>query len=181
MQSKFHLALRILSNPKAIFFITLAMSLIALSSAFIAEGFLGLEPCILCVYQRYPFVIAALISILGIYLQSNKAASVVLLTLTGIVFFINSCIAFYHSGVELHWWESAFEACTLMNSQDTEKSFIENIMSAPEARCDQIPWADPIIHLSMANYNVLLCLSLFSLCFIGVFCRLRASNTNSTV
>ncbi len=34
-------------------------------------------------------------------------------------------------------------------------------------RCDEIPWADPILNLSMANYNVIFCLGLAVMAFIS--------------
>jgi hypothetical protein len=33
------------------------------------------------------------------------------------------------------------------------------------ARCDEIPWSDPIFNLSMANYNVIFCLGLAIIAF----------------
>ena len=38
---------------------------------------------------------------------------------------------------------------------------LADIQSRTEAvRCDEIPWSDPILNLSMANYNIVFCLGL---------------------
>src|SRR5690606_22429449 len=87
--------------------------------------------------------------------------------LCGLTFLINSAIAFYHSGVEQKWWRSAVEGCAVPRLGDNPQSLLENILSAPTARCDEIPWADPILGLSMANYNVVLCLGMAALCLIS--------------
>ena len=38
--------------------VILAASAGALASAFVAQYVFGLEPCVLCIYQRWPFAIA---------------------------------------------------------------------------------------------------------------------------
>lgn len=148
------------TSEKAALGLIALISISALTTAFLSEGFLGLEPCVLCIYQRYPFAFAALIGIIGSAICKSAFRIRVMLGLSSIIFAINSAIAFYHSGVERHWWVSAFEGCKMNFASDTPQSFLENIMSAPAASCDSIPWQDPILGLSMANINVILCAGL---------------------
>lgn len=150
------------------------ISAFALTSALTAEVALGLEPCILCIYQRIPFVLALLVSLSGMAFlkmkKDNKApVAIGIIGLCALLFLVNSGIALYHSGVELHWWKSAVEGCAVPHFGDNPQSILENILSAPTARCDQIPWADPLFGLSMANYNVMLCFGLFVVCLLSVF------------
>jgi disulfide bond formation protein DsbB len=143
---------------------TTTISVGALSAAFASEAFLKLEPCPLCIMQRWPYVIAALLGVAGLALQNRPRISFYALVLSGIAFLVNSGIALYHSGVERHWWESFLQGCVVPPFGDEPSSMLENIMSAPTGRCDEIPWADPLFGLSMANYNVALCFALFILC-----------------
>ena len=170
---------RLLGCPVVVFGGLIAVSAFSLIAALIAEVVFGLEPCILCVYQRGPFVAGILLGIIGLFFwRKNTRATNAILLLCALNFLINSAIAFYHSGVELKWWRSIVEGCAVPSLEENPQSILENILSAPSARCDEIPWADPILGLSMANYNVLLCFGLFIVCAWS-FALLRQRQTHS--
>lgn len=163
---------KLLACPVAVFGGIAGISVFALAAALYSEVALGLEPCQLCIYQRVPFLIGAVLGIVGLFLRRKPAAVNMLLGLIGVNFLINSGIAFYHTGVELKWWASKVEGCSVPNFSDTSaQSILENIMSAPTGNCAEIPWQDPIIGLSMANYNVLLCLGVFGACVLAIVMR----------
>lgn len=149
----------------------LFISLFALAAALYSEVALGLEPCILCIYQRIPFALGIVLGIAGLILRNKPKAVFALLSLTGITFLVNSGIAFYHTGVEQKWWVSQVEGCAVPNFNESPQSMLENILSAPTGNCAEIPWQDPIIGLSMANYNVILCLCIAVVFFLSVIAR----------
>lgn len=169
---------KLLETPTIVFALITAISFGALSAAFIAEGFLGLEPCQLCIIQRYPFALGLMIGLIGLALRNNTKVVITLLIITAISFLANSGIAFYHTGVEQHWWISAVEGCSVVfeDSNDT-KSILENIMSAPMGDCSKIPWQDPIFGLSMANWNIPFCFGLFVYCLLAAFSIIRKPST----
>ena len=162
---------KLLTCPVAMFGGIAGVSLFSLFAALYSELALGLEPCILCIYQRIPFVIGALLGITGVFLRNKPAAVNALLGLLGLNFLVNSGIAFYHTGVEQKWWISAVEGCAVPSFSDEPQSMLENILSAPTANCADIPWQDPILGLSMANYNILLCFGIFAACVLSVLMR----------
>lgn len=159
-----HKLLRLLSCPASVLLLLTALSVFALAAAFSSEAFLGLEPCILCVYQRWPFAAAIGFGVIGLMLRKKKPVARAMVALSGVTFLINSAIASYHTGVEQKWWASAVEGCTVPNFSDEPQSILENIMSAPTGNCAEIPWQDPLLGLSMANYNAMMCFGLFLLC-----------------
>ncbi len=164
----------ILSTPRIVFALVSLLCFSALAAAFIAEGLLDLEPCKLCIYQRYPFAIGFVLGIVGIALHTKTRVSVTLLLLAAVNFLSNSIIAFYHTGVELHWWTSAVEGCTMINLDPPKnQTILENIMSAPLGDCSKIPWSDPVFGLSMANYNIPFCLGLCVLCLISALLLMK--------
>jgi disulfide bond formation protein DsbB len=175
-----------LSCPFAVMLGLSLISILSLAIAFISEGFLGLEPCILCIYQRWPYVIVAGIGILTLIVK-KKAVFVAGLGLNAIAMIANAGIAFYHSGVERKWWASEVEGCKVSFEGDldatsdaastTAQSLLENIMSAPTADCSKIPWQDPILGLSMANYNVVMGLGLATICIISMIKTLRSDKS----
>lgn len=148
------------------------VSIFALAAALYSEVALDLEPCILCIYQRIPFVIGALLGIVGLLMRKKAFVVDAQLGVLSVNFLVNSGIAFYHTGVEQKWWVSAVEGCTVPNFGDGEpQSILEDILSAPTAACSEIPWQDPIIGLSMANYNVILCFGIAVVCALSLFIR----------
>ena len=162
------LALKLLSCPVVVLTGMTAISVFALLAALGSEVFLGLEPCILCVYQRFPYLAVIIFGIIGLSMRKRKIIAQTTIGLSGLAFLINSAIAFYHTGVEQKWWKSAVEGCTVPDFGNEPQSILENIMSAPTADCAEIPWQDPIIGLSMANYNILLCFGLFCVCAVSL-------------
>ena len=157
--------------PFAVLLGVMLISIFSLLAALGSEVFLGLEPCILCVYQRWPYAAVIALGLIGLAMKQHPFVPRIMIGLSGLAFLINSGIALYHTGVEQKWWASAFEGCLVPSFSNEPQSILENIMSAPTARCDEIPWQDPLLGLSMANYNVLLCLGLAIVCFASLVLR----------
>lgn len=163
---------RLLGNPVFVFAFIFLISFSALAAAFIAEALFLLEPCKLCIYQRYPFALGLLVGIFGIIFRKNTRVITILLSLCALGFLVNSGTAVYHTGVEQHWWESAVDGCEVHFEDTSSQSILDNILSAPMGNCSVIPWQDPVLGLSMANYNILFCFGLFIFCLLSL-CAIR--------
>lgn len=152
-------------------------SVIALGAALIAEHFFNLKPCPLCIYQRIPFAVTAILAMIGLILSYSpdrmKIVAGIIFT-TALFYLGNSIIAGYHSGVERHWWVSFLQGCTV-DFSNTD-NLLATIEQTTAARCDEIPWADPILGLSMANYNIPFSLGLSAFAFISSILMVRRSN-----
>ena len=72
----------------------------------------------------------------------------------------NTVIAAYHTGVERKWWRSFIEGCSTPDLSGNIDDLLARIEKAPVTACDSMAWADPVLGLSMANYNVMFCLVL---------------------
>lgn len=171
-----------LSSPYLMPLFFSGISALALSMALLSQYVGGLHPCILCLYQRIPYAFIIFIGIITTFYRAygeslggefvdqtthNKITSGFLSTI-GIAFFINSALAFYHTGVEQHWWKSIFQSCSVPELKGDMEQILFDIQNrAHAARCDEIPWSDPILNLSMANYNILFCLGFGIIAFIS--------------
>jgi disulfide bond formation protein DsbB len=145
-----------LRSPALVLGVVTVFSLLALIAALFSEAVLGLEPCMLCIYQRMPYLAIVVLGIVGLALRS-PAITPIFVLVCSLLFLVNSAIASYHTGVELHWWQSFVEGCTVPADFGAgTQSMLENILSAPTGSCDEIPWVDPVLGLSMANYNAVL-------------------------
>ena len=125
----------------------------ALAAAFTAQYGFGLRPCVLCLYQRLPYGLAAVLALAGLVGPLAGRGRPVLLALCGLAFAVNTGIAVFHVGVEQHWW-AGLAACTgggqpMAGSVEDLKAMLAG---PPPPRCDQIPWS--LFGISMAGYNI---------------------------
>lgn len=122
----------------------------ALAMAYVAQFGFGLEPCVLCLYQRIPY---ALVAILGFSAMRWPSLVRPMFALAVVVFISGASIAFYHVGVEQHWWASA-TGCSgdglLVPPSTTD--FLASLEVAPPKPCDAVDWT--VLGVSMAGWNV---------------------------
>jgi len=69
-------------------------------------------------------------------------------------YFINAGIAFYHVGVESHWWK--FGDCSGNFDLSNFENFKNSVMNAPNVRCDDVQFR--FLGISMAGWNIFYCL-----------------------
>lgn len=150
----------------------------SLCAALTAEYAFGLKPCELCLIQRIPYAATAALGIIGLLLSQNpthmkKVAFLVFVS--GLLYLFGGLAASYHTGVERHWWASALEGCKA-DFGNTPGDLLAQIQSTPAVRCDEIPWADPVFGLSMANYNMLISLIAATLSIASSILLARRAN-----
>jgi disulfide bond formation protein DsbB len=157
-----------------------ALSVGALFTALTAQYIFKLEPCELCIYQRVPYCLTALLSIAALVLTHNAEkvrASAFLIFLCSIAFFAGSVIAAFHIGVEQHWWKSPLEGCAANLPEGLSGADLVKFLSTRKVvRCDEIAWADPVFHLSMATYNAMISFVLAGLSLAASILITRRAN-----
>lgn len=146
----------------------------SLAAALVAQYVFGLAPCILCIYQRWPFVVVGLLAMLGLFLRPMRSRAGVLF-LSAIAFAVNCGIAIFHVGVEQKWWKGT-DACHLpdLSQATSTEEFMAMLEAAPTTPCDQIPWE--FMGLSMAGMNVILCFAMAIFCLGASVFLVRKAN-----
>ena len=120
-----------LSNPP---FISFIIAIFALLFAFYLQYILGYEPCKLCMYQRYGYILVLLLSLLGFFLNKSKLIPILLI----ISFIMITSIGFWHLGIEQQWWAASLECSGITENIGSLKEELKNINNRPVAACDQI-------------------------------------------
>ncbi len=146
--------MQVLLHPSAL----AAGSLAALAAAFAFQHLGGLEPCPLCIWQRWPHAATALLAVLSLGLRGPAAAAAV--ALAGAAALAGAGLAGFHTGVEQQWWPG-LAACEGGPPAKTVAELRERLLNAAPARCDEIAWS--FLGLSMAAWNGLLSLGLAGL------------------
>jgi disulfide bond formation protein DsbB len=138
-----------INSPMAICCVSLA----ALGAAFLAQYWGGLVPCELCLAQRWPYVVTAVIGLAGAFLNLNDRQRAGLVGLAGLVFLVGAGIAIYHAGFEYGWWNGP-TACTAEGGTPKTLDELRRMLAAqPFVACNQPAWT--FYGISMAGFNAL--------------------------
>ena len=113
---------------------------------------LGLAPCKLCVWQRFPHVFAIIIGALILFNPKFKLVG----TLSALIaILVGTSLAGYHAGIEAKFWPGPKTCSGLMNIKElTPELFLQKILTTKVIRCDEIPWS--FLNISMAGWNLVI-------------------------
>jgi disulfide bond formation protein DsbB len=147
----------------------LIVSTAVLGAALASQYWGGLKPCELCLYQRWPWDAAIAIGLIATLVGSRSALPWVALILA-LAFAIGSVIAFYHVGVEQHWFAGP-DACSGSNTGAASVEALKaKILGQAAVRCDEPQWS--WLGVSLAGWNLLASL-LMALASLAVILRTR--------
>lgn len=130
-----------------------AGSALLLIGAFGFQHLGDMAPCKLCIWQRWPHVLAIVIGVVALMLPGA-----VLPLLGALAATASAGIGAYHTGVENGWWEGPTSCTSAGTTNLSADELFDQIMAAPLVRCDDIPWQ--MWGLSMAGWNMVLSLGL---------------------
>lgn len=144
-----------LREPRVAAWIVLSGALFLLLAALAFEHIWGLAPCELCLPQRGPPAAVIVIGAWAVACASlAPSATRFLLATAAVILMIGTAIAFYHVGVQEHWWPGP-SACTgsggfAGNAADLAAS----LKTTQIVRCDEAAWR--MFGISLPGYNVLI-------------------------
>ena len=141
-------------------------SMAVILAAYYFEYIGGLFPCKLCYWQRYPHFLNILIFPLFYFFSMRSLIFIG----TGSMF-VSTILAFYHVGVEKKYWQGPNSCSNSSIEGLTTDQLLDQIMSSPIVRCDEIAWE--LIGISMAGWNVLISFCLF---LTLLYCYLKKVN-----
>ncbi len=141
------------STDRRIPLLVAVASLASLAIALASQYWGGLQPCVLCIYQRYPYGVAAALGIIGIIVAGRPGLLRPILLLAGVAFLVDAGIAAFHVGVEQHWWAGTSECGSLLDLNASPEDLKNQLFNQPVVRCDEPAWT--LFDISMAGYNFL--------------------------
>ncbi len=145
-------------NPKMILFGLFSSPLIL---AYISQYGFGLEPCILCIYQRIPYAIMAALMAVLLMIRKPLTRWIWILLILGIL--AELVIAGYHVGVEQGIITEGV-GCTEEVQATSIEQLRAQLFEKPNVACDKPQFE--FIGLTMAAWN---CVYAFALLIFMVF------------
>lgn len=127
-------------------------SLALLAGALVFQYGMGLPPCEICHWQRWPHIGAILVGLGGAaLLAANILPARIGPLIAGVALLlvaISGALGVYHAGVEWQWWEGP-SACT-------STGFVPGAtyVPVPVTRCDEAAWR--FLGISLAGYNAII-------------------------
>jgi disulfide bond formation protein DsbB len=129
------------------------ISIVALTSAFFIEYFLGHQPCNLCILERIPYLLAIIIIVLNYKFVHLEKYFILILML---IFFAATILSLYHLGIEQGFIEESL-VCDLKNSSNLlSKEDILEQLREKNVNCKDVTFK--ILGLSLTSYNILISL-----------------------
>lgn len=128
-----------------------------LGAALFSQYVGGLNPCQMCIWQRWPHGAAIALALIALALAPRRAATVALY-LGALALIIGAGIGAFHAGVELGYWEGPTTCSGGDVSGLSPADLIAKLQAAPLVRCDEVAWS--FLGVSMAGWNAILSLGL---------------------
>ena len=120
------------------------------------QYWVGLLPCTMCLWQRWPHRIAIGLALVGIVFPRAIVAALGALSMV-----VNAGIALLHTGVEQRWWDGP-QVCGASAAQDVGSLSTEDLFDTTQGPqivlCNEAAWH--FAGLSMASWNGIICLVL---------------------
>ena len=134
----------------------LSTSLVTWAGVLIAQYGFGLPPCPLCWWQRWAWLAIGVLSVLSL-ISPNQTAKKMAFSAAWLGLIIGGAVAFWHSGIEYHWWRGPADCTGDLQTSDPE-ALLNALTATPTIRCDQAAWT--FYGISLAGFNVIISWSL---------------------
>lgn len=133
-------------------FIAIITPVLLLGGAIGSQYIGGLVPCEMCMWQRWPHLIAIFFALDAIALRSRPVLSAVFAGLAAMAIEVSGLIGVFHAGVEYGWWHG-LTACSTADMSGSAQDVLNTIMNTPLVRCDTAQWT--LAGISLAGYNAI--------------------------
>ncbi len=127
------------------------ISFIALVSAYFIEYILGHQPCNLCLYERIPYFLAILITLINY--KYNKLEKYLILLLA-IIFLLATILSLYHLGIEQGFIQESMLCDLEKGANILDKDEILKQLQQKNISCKDVTFQ--IFGLSLTSYNIII-------------------------
>ena len=157
-------------SPRAVVSLLLVASAAIVGAALLFQYVGGLQPCELCLYQRWPYY-AAIVATGVALLSGDDRAMGAVIALCALLFAASTVLAFYHVGVEHHWFAGP-SACTgSVTGVSSIEALKAQLLARQPVNCDAPAWQ--LFGISLAGWNLLASALITAFCLGAIVKRGR--------
>lgn len=142
----------------------MVIALIAIGGAWFSELVLHFVPCLLCLWERWPYYLALPLALAGLVLLRGECAAhlPVLAGVLGVIFLVSMALGAYHAGVEWKWFPAP-DCGGRLGGPVSLDDFRKALSTARVVLCDEAPMR--VLGLSFAGWNAVASAVIAALCF----------------
>ena len=137
------------------FILIFLINAVVIFFALFIEYILKFKPCILCIYQRYPYYLILLFSALFFLKNSWKQYLLILIIITSIISFI---LAGYHVGIEYGLIDELSNCKTEVSKNISKDVLLKELQNKLAPSCKVVDFK--LFGLSLASINMIMSLIL---------------------
>ena len=150
-----------MTRERGLALLSLGLALAALGVALGSERWGGLVPCALCLVERWPYRVAAVLALLAFLLPRRWQRGDWVLWLIVATMAASAAAATVHVGVEQGWWPSPLPECAAPSfGGGSIAERLARMPATPSKPCDEPTYLIPGLMVSMAGLNLALGLAL---------------------
>jgi len=142
--------------------LVLLASVVIVGTALLSQYVGGLQPCELCLYERWPYY--AVIALLLLALVSGTRRLIRTAQILSLLIFVGSvALALYHVGVEQHWIQGPTACTGAIGGAASPEALLQALQQQQVVQCDVVQWSFHGLSLAGLNLIVSIALAAFSL------------------
>ena len=141
------------------------VSAVVLGAALLSQYWGGLAPCELCLKERWSWDGALAIAAIAFAMPGAMSARIGLRAVAlvlALVFAAGAALAFYHVGVEQHWFAGPSSCTADAIGAQTVEELRRQILGTAPVICDQVQWS--LFGVSLAGWNLVASLLMAGAC-----------------
>jgi disulfide bond formation protein DsbB len=158
------------SNPALTAALLIAIIAAAtLCGAWYFQYFRDIQPCPLCLEQRYAYYLAIPLAVLTALAAGQGAPRTLLigaLAILALATLGNAVLGTYHAGVEWKFWAGPADCTGTGGNLGSAGTLLEQLDKVKVVMCDQVQWT--FLGISLAGYNALISLLMAVIALWGV-------------
>lgn len=146
---------RLLEAHRFVAAVILVIAGATILSALFMEYVLGMRPCLLCLYQRWPYYAALPVAALIVAMAPGERVSRAGLSLLGLIFVVSAGLGAYHAGVEWGFFIGP-AGCggAAVPAAGSMEDFMRQLETVRVVSCNAPAWV--FLGLSMAGWNAVI-------------------------
>jgi len=157
-----------MTSARPVLLAVLAAGIAVAGGALLFQYVGGLQPCELCLAERWPYYGA--IAVAALALATGAPRAVWWVGLLALIFLGSAGLAAYHVGVEQHWIAGPTACTGGASGAKSAEELMKFLTEQQPTRCDEVQWS--LAGISLAGWNLVISLVLLALTAAG-FARLH--------